>query len=163
MSVGSDFWALQRGDNPLDYKHELPQSSSFDNFMSVIDQLEPASAMDVGVYMPYYPSKDKQKILPLALSLYQRGSVEGQRRIEGASGISFVATWYVSKLPSELSRCRVQFDGQADLSYEITVLNSEFVDYLIDLITIHRDNQEVDFPQNFYKKLLRFDESPLRA
>ncbi|BFM40748.1 type IV pilus biogenesis protein EbsA [Synechocystis sp. LKSZ1] len=134
--------------------------------MSVIDNLEPADKMDVGVYLPYYPNKDKQKILPLALSLYQKGSVEGQRRIEGGSGISFVATWYVSKLPSELTRCRMQFEGQADLSYEMTVLNSEFIDYLIDLISIHNESkgQFVDFPQNFYKKLLRFDESPsLRA
>lgn len=134
--------------------------------MSIIDNLEPTNKTDVSVYLPYYPNRDKQKILPLALSLYQKGSVEGQRCVEGSSGISFVATWHVSKLPSELTHCRVQFEEQADLSYEMTLLNSEFIDYLIDLIVIHNQSQgqDVDFPQNFYKKLLRFDEFPrLRA
>ena len=96
-----------------------------------INQLEPAGKGDVLVYLPYYSNKDKQKILPLALSLYNKGRLEGQRRIEGAAGISFVASWFVSKLPSELTRCRVQFESQAELSYEITILNSEFIDYLI--------------------------------
>jgi len=125
-----------------------------------IEQLQPASKVDVEVYRPYYPSKEKQKLLPIALSLYQQGKVEGQRIIEGGQGLEFVATWYVSKLPSELTRCRVQFEGQADLSYEITILNSEFIDYLIDLLSIHAEVKIADFPQNFYKKLLRFDEIP---
>ncbi|MFN5515139.1 MAG: type IV pilus biogenesis protein EbsA [Cyanobacteriota bacterium] len=128
--------------------------------MITIEQLEPASKVEVEVYRPYYPSKEKQKLLPIALSLYQQGKVEGQRLIEGAQGIEFVATWYVSKLPSELTRCRVQFEGQADLSYEITILNSEFIDYLIDLLGIHAETKKADFPQNFYKKLLHFDENP---
>jgi hypothetical protein len=85
--------------------------------------------------------------------------LEGKRRIEAGDGISLAASWYVSKLPSELTRCRVQFEGQAELSYEITILNSEFIDYLIDLIFIFRESKEVDFPQAFYRKLLRFDEA----
>ena len=101
--------------------------------MANLDKLEPANKADVLVYQPYYPSKDKQKLLPLALSLYNQGRLEGKRRIESGEGISLAASWYVSKLPSELTRCRVQFEGQAELSYEITILNSEFIDYLIDL------------------------------
>lgn len=126
--------------------------------MANLDKLEPANKADVLVYQPYYPSKDKQKLLPLALSLYNQGRLEGKRRIEAGDGISLAASWYVSKLPSELTRCRVQFEGQAELSYEITILNSEFIDYLIDLIFIFRESKEVDFPQAFYRKLLRFDE-----
>lgn len=126
--------------------------------MLTLDKLEPASKADVLVYQPYYPSKEKQKILPLALSLYSQGRLEGKRRIEGAEGVSLAASWYVSKLPSELTRCRVQFEGQAELSYEITILNSEFIDYLIDLIFIFKESKIADFPQAFYRKLLRFDE-----
>jgi hypothetical protein len=123
-----------------------------------LDQLEPASKSDVLVYQPYYPNKDKQKILPLALTLYKRGQLEGKRYIEGGEGITFVASWFISKLPSELTNCRLMFDAQADLNYEMTILNSEFIDYLIELILIHRETQWVDFPQSFYRKLLRFDE-----
>jgi hypothetical protein len=126
--------------------------------MTTIDQLEPASPDEVKLYQPYH-LKDKHKILPYALSLYQKGYIEGKRRIEGAEAIPFVASWYVSKLPSELTRCRLQFEGQAELSYEMTILNSEFIDYLIDSISIFKDNKLMDFPQGFYRKLLRFEES----
>ena len=127
--------------------------------MTAIDKLEPASKADVVVYLPYY-HKDKHKVLPLSLSLYLQGRLEGQRRIEGSDGISFAASWYVSKLPSELTRCRIQFDGQADLSYEMTILNAEFIDYLIEVISINKETKIVDFPQGFYRKLLRFDDPP---
>lgn len=125
--------------------------------MSAIEQLEPASKADVVVYTPYYP-KDKHTLLPYALTLYSQGFLEGQRHIEGGDNIPFVATWYVSKLPSELTRCRLQFDGQAELSYEITILNAEFIDYLIDVIKKFKALGSADFPQGFYRKLLRFDE-----
>ena len=125
-----------------------------------LNQLQPADKREVIVYQPYYPDKNKQKLLPLALGLYQLGQVEGARRIEGGDSLSFVSTWFVSRLPSELTRCRMQFDGQAELSYEMTVLNSEFMDYLIDLIAGYEESQTVDFPQSFYRKLLRVDEAP---
>ncbi|MEB3226832.1 MAG: hypothetical protein VKJ27_00475 [Synechocystis sp.] len=127
---------------------------------TLISNLHPADKKDVIVYQPYYPDKNKQTLLPLALALYQLGKLEGARQIEGGEGLTFAATWFVSRLPSELTRCRVQFDGQADLSYEMTVLNSEFMDYLIDLIAQHEETQMIDFPQNFYRKLLRVDEAP---
>lgn len=123
-----------------------------------INQLAPAEKGDVVVYFPYYSNKDKQKILPTALTLYKLGRLEGQRRIEGGTGISFVASWFISKLPSELTRCRLQFESQAELSYEITILNSEFIDYLIELILIAQETNIPDFPQAFYRRLLRFDE-----
>jgi hypothetical protein len=125
--------------------------------MSSIDKLEPASKADVVVYMPYYP-KDKHSILPYAITLYQQGYLEGQRQVEGNENIPFVASWYVSKLPSELTRCRLQFEGQADFTYEMTILNAEFITYLIDVIKVGKQLGEADFPQGFYRKLLRIEE-----
>ena len=124
--------------------------------MSVIESLKPAGRGDVVIYMPYY-GKNKHNWLPYAISLYQTGSLEGQRIIEGGESIPFVASWYVSKLPSELTRCRLQFDGQAELSYEVTLSNSEFIDYLIDVIMNFKRSHFTDFPGSFYRKLLRFE------
>jgi hypothetical protein len=125
--------------------------------MTTLDLLEPAPPEEVFVYQPYYP-KDKHSGLPYALSLYNQGYVEGTRQIEGEEAIPFVASWYVSRLPSELSRCRLQFNGQAELSYEMTILNAEFIDYLIDAIKISKKTQALDFPQGFYRKLLKYEE-----
>ncbi|HEY9903799.1 MAG TPA: type IV pilus biogenesis protein EbsA [Candidatus Sericytochromatia bacterium] len=122
-----------------------------------IEKLQPADKGAVGMYMPYYQGA-KRNMLPLALSLYQQGSLEGQRRIEGAEGIPFVATWFVSKLPADLTRCRLQFDGNAELSYEVTMANSEFMNYLIEVIMNFRRSRSTDFTQAFYRKLLRIDE-----
>jgi hypothetical protein len=125
--------------------------------MSTIEQLQPAGKSDVVVYMPYYP-KNKHNWLPYAITLYRHGSLEGRRKIEGGESIPFIATWFVSRLPSELTRCRLQFDGQADLSYEMTISNSEFIDHLIEVITNSKTSNLTDFPREFYRKLLRFDE-----
>jgi hypothetical protein len=124
--------------------------------MSTIEQIKPASKADVIIYVPYY-SKNKHSWLPHAIALYREACLEGERQIEGAEGIAFVASWYVSKLPSELTRCRLQFDGQAELSYEVTLSNSEFIDYLIDVIMNFKRSKKTDFPQSFYRKLLRFE------
>lgn len=121
-----------------------------------IEQLKPAEQGAVAVYMPYYQGA-KRTMLPLAISLYQKGSLEGQRKIEGGENIPFVATWFVSKLPSELTRCRMQFDNNADLSYEVTLANSEFVDFLIDAINTFKRTRVADFSQAFYRRLLRAD------
>ncbi len=125
--------------------------------MSTIEKLQPAAKADTFMYQPYCP-KDQHEILPYALGLYQQGFLEGERGIEGKSNIPFVATWFVSKLPSELTRCRLQFDGNADLSYEINLSNSEFINYLISLIKNSQNSKYVDFPQLFYRKLLRLDD-----
>ncbi|NER32443.1 MAG: hypothetical protein F6J89_33845, partial [Symploca sp. SIO1C4] len=74
-----------------------------------IEKLKPVDKGAVGVYMPYYQGA-KRNILPLAISLYQQGSLEGNRHIEGGESIPFVATWFVSNLPADLTRCRLQFD-----------------------------------------------------
>lgn len=127
--------------------------------MAALNQLDPADRADVAVYQPYY-SKDKYAALPYALTLYAQGYLEGQRQIEGGDSVPFVASWYVSKLPSELTRCRLQFDGQAELSYEMTLANAQFVEYLIDALKRYKDNGSADFPQNFYRQLLRLEEVP---
>jgi hypothetical protein len=123
-----------------------------------IEKLREADKAAVGVYMPYYQGT-KRQVLPFAISLYQQGSLEGNRKIEGGESIPFVATWFVSKLPAELTRCRLQFDGNADLSYEVMMPNSEFINYLIDvIINFKRPPHLTDFSQAFYRKLLRIDE-----
>jgi len=122
-----------------------------------IEVLQPANPRDVNVYAPYYQGR-KKNALPLAISLYQRGSLEGTRRIEGGESIPFVASWSVSSLPADLTRCRMQFDGNAELSYEVTMANFEFVDYLIDVIFNFKATRKADFSQVFYRKLLRYDD-----
>lgn len=122
-----------------------------------IEKLQPADKGAVSVFMPYYQGA-KRNFLPLAISLYQQGSLEGHRRIEGGENIPFVATWFVSKLPSEITRCRLQFDSNADLSYEVTMSNSEFINYLIEVIMNFKRARLTDFTQGFYRKLLRIDE-----
>ena len=125
--------------------------------MPNLDTLQPASKADVRIYTPYY-QKDTLNVLPYAISLYQQGNLEGNRQIDGSEQIPFVASWYISKLPSELTRCRIQFDGQADLSYEITILNWEFINLLVSVIKGFKQFGVADFPQVFYRKLLRFEE-----
>ncbi|NEO49713.1 type IV pilus biogenesis protein EbsA [Moorena sp. SIO3H5] len=122
-----------------------------------IEKLKPADKGAVGIYVPYYQG-NKRNLLPIAISLYQQGSLEGRRQIEGGDSIPFVATWFVSNLPSELTRCRLQFDGNADLSYELTMQNSEFVNYLIEVIMNFKRSRITDFSKAFYRKLLRIDE-----
>lgn len=122
--------------------------------ISDINSLKPVGKGDVAIYQPYY-AKSKHDVLPYAISLYRQGALEGQREIENSENIDFVASWFVSKLPSELTRCQVQFNGQADLSYEVTMSNSEFIDYLIEIIINYNNDQTTDFPREFYRKLLR--------
>ncbi len=123
-----------------------------------IDQLQPAANQHVGVYAPYYPQAGKRSLLPLAISLYQKGSLEGKRKIEGGESIPFVATWNVSTLPADLTRCRIQFDGNSDLSYELMMANFEFIDFLIEVIMNFKRARLADFSQAFYRKLMRYDE-----
>lgn len=123
-----------------------------------IEKLQPAPPQQCGVYVPYYPQASKKQVLPFAISLYQRGSLEGQRKIEGAESIPFVATWNVSSLPADLCRCRIQFDGNAELSYEVMMANFEFVDFLIEVIFNFRRTRLPDFSQAFYRKLLRIED-----
>ncbi|MGB3695210.1 MAG: type IV pilus biogenesis protein EbsA [Spirulinaceae cyanobacterium] len=122
-----------------------------------IEKLKPAEKADVRIYSPYYQG-NKRNLLPFAISLYKQGSFEGERRIEGGESIPFVASWFVSKLPSEMTRCRLQFDGNAELSYEVTIANSQLVDYLLEVIMTFKSSRTVDFSRAFYRKLLRIEE-----
>lgn len=49
-------------------------------------QLQPANSQDVRVYMPYFQG-NKRNILPLAISLYKKGALEGERKIEGGGRV----------------------------------------------------------------------------
>lgn len=122
-----------------------------------LEQLKPADQREVGVYLPYYKDS-KRNYLPLAISLYKQKNLEGKRQIEGGDSIPFVASWNVSMLPADITRCRVQFDGNAELSYEVMMANNEFMNYLIGLLMEYKRKRFVDFPQAFYRKLLRLDD-----
>jgi hypothetical protein len=123
-----------------------------------IENLKPAVTEDIKLYAPFCPPAYRDTVLPQALTLYNAGFLEGQRYIEGGQGIAFAASWQPSKLPLDLTRCRLQFDGNPELTYEVTIQNSELVKELIDLINNYQRTKHVDFPQSFYKKLLRVAE-----
>ena len=120
---------------------------------------------EVMIYMPYCP-ENKHKILPDAIQLYHQGSLEGKRVIEGSENIPFIATWSKTKLPSEKTFVRILFNQNADLSYEISLTNSDFINYLIEVIDNHNRSKAIakrkgeskehpiDFPQSFYRELL---------
>ena len=94
-------------------------------------------------------------MLPRAIGLYRQGHLEGERKIQGGNHITFVASWQVSSLPADLTRCRVQFDGNADLNYQLTMTNVDFINFLIDLIGNYRRSKVVDFTKGFYRQLLQ--------
>lgn len=118
-------------------------------------ELKAAPMQDVAIYAPYYKEPAKKTALPYAISLYKQGELEGQRDVEGGSTIPFVANWRTSMLPSDLTICTVIFEGNPELKYEVTMENSKFVDYLIDIVATIRDKGVADFPQIFYSKLFR--------
>ncbi|MCS6782367.1 MAG: hypothetical protein RMI89_01065 [Gloeomargarita sp. SKYBB_i_bin120] len=121
---------------------------------AVLSQLEPAPKDQITLFQPYFPSGNKREILPFALSLYRLGNLEGERYIDGGDGIPFVATWNVSSMPLDLSRCQMQFEGNPDLTYDMVITNYEFVGFLVDLLIHYKRTQRVDFPQEFYRRLL---------
>ena len=118
-------------------------------------ELKAAPPQEVSIYMPYYREPNKRQALPYAISLYKQGEITGERHIEGSPAVSFMVVWRVANLPSDLPLCRMTFNGEADMSYEITIENSEFVGYLIEVVSSIRDKGYVDFPQSFYSKLFR--------
>ncbi|MBH8554865.1 hypothetical protein I8751_21420 [Nostocaceae cyanobacterium CENA357] len=122
-----------------------------------IEQLQPATPQQASVYLPYIQGA-KRNFLPYAISLYQKGVLEGHRKIEASDNIPFVASWNVATLPSDLTRCRMQFDGNADLSYEMMMASFEFISFLIELMDNYKRHRATDFSQAFYRKLLRIDE-----
>lgn len=123
-----------------------------------IPQLKPADDKEVKVYAPFC-QEPRRKFLPHAIALYKLKTLEGARKIDGGEDVPFVASWNISSLPIDLTRCRVLFDGNAELSYEVTMQSSEFVSCLIEvLLTFQRTRTVVDFSKPFYRKLMRMDE-----
>jgi hypothetical protein len=122
-----------------------------------LDQLQPATQQQASVYLPYVQG-NKRNFLPFAIGLYYKGVLEGHRKIESSDGIPFVATWNVATLPSDLTRCRIQFDGNAELSYEVMMASFEFINFLIELLESYKRYRFTDFSQSFYRKLLRIEE-----
>ncbi|AFY50814.1 hypothetical protein Nos7524_5089 [Nostoc sp. PCC 7524] len=121
------------------------------------ENLQPVNQQQASVYMPYIQGT-KRNFLPYAISLYQKGVLEGHRKIEAGENVPFVISWNVATLPSDLTRCRVQFDGNADLSYEMMMASFEFISFLIELMENYKRYKITDFSQSFYRKLLRIDE-----
>ncbi|MBU6185251.1 MAG: hypothetical protein VKL00_09025 [Synechococcales bacterium] len=119
----------------------------------MLSNLKPTESGIVDTYLPYYQQSQKRQILPLAISLYQSGILEGERKIEGGELILFTATWTISNRPVDLTRCRMDFPDH-DLCYEMILPNNEFIDLLIDIILNYKKNQTIDFPQLFYYRLL---------
>jgi len=123
-----------------------------------IDQIAPVTQQQASVYLPYIQGTSKRNFLPYAISLYQKGVLEGNRKIEAGDNIPFVATWNVATLPLDLTRCRVQFDGNAESSYEVMMSSFEFINYLIEMMENNKRYRLTDFSQAFYRKLLRKDD-----
>ncbi|MBD2444623.1 hypothetical protein H6G25_15800 [Dolichospermum sp. FACHB-1091] len=121
-----------------------------------IYQLQPANHEQTKVYIPYIQI-NKRSLLPYAISLYQQGVLEGHRKIESSEDIPFLATWNITALPSDLTCCRIQFDGDSELTYEVMIATFEFISLLIELIENQRRYHSTDFSQNFYRKLFRAD------
>jgi len=118
-----------------------------------IENLKPAGRDTVIPYSPYAPKE--KSWLPLAISLYKEGRLEGQRPIEGGKPIPFIATWTISSLPLEQTRLRLQFEGSAEHSYEISLQNADFICHLISVIKNYHKEGVVDFPKDLYRALLK--------
>ena len=121
------------------------------------DKLQPASQQQSIVYLPYIQG-GKRNLLPYAITLYKTGELEGQRKIEGSENVSFVANWNDATLPSDLTVCRIQFDSQSDLTYEVMMPSFEFISFLIELMENYKRSKITDFSKSFYHKLLRLDD-----
>jgi hypothetical protein len=95
------------------------------------------SPQEVSIYIPYYREPNKRQVSPYAISFIQTRKLQGERHIEGKAlcCFLFMAVWRAANLPSDSALCRLTFDGDADMSYEMTLENPEFVGYLIDVVS----------------------------
>lgn len=123
-----------------------------------LENLQPAPKPKVMVYLPYYKTNNQRSALPLAIGPVREGKPRRRASYRGGKNIPFVATWNVSSLPADPTRSRLQFDGNADLSYETTMANYEFINFLIELLIIFKKYRVIDFSKGFYHKLLDVDE-----
>jgi hypothetical protein len=121
------------------------------------DKLKPANQQQTTIYLPYIQGT-KRNLLPYAISLYQEGVLEGHRKIEASDNVPFLATWNVATLPSDLTICRIQFDSNSELAYEVMMASFEFISFLIELMENYKRNNITDFSKSFYRKVLRLDD-----
>ncbi|MBD2138860.1 hypothetical protein H6F32_15055 [Anabaena sp. FACHB-1237] len=123
-----------------------------------LDEIKPVDDLTAKLYLPYMGNKKNLlRFLPIAIGLYQQGRVEGCRVIEASESIPFAATWNVSTLPTDITCCRMQFNRDPDLTYEIIMGSSEFINFLIELYDNYRRSHTTDFSKNFYRRLLQVE------
>jgi hypothetical protein len=127
--------------------------------MNLFDEIIPATPDKVNLYAPYFmKSTAKRNLLPKAITLYYKGGLDGYRAIEGGEKIPYVTNWAIQHLPGDLTRCTMMFNDSVDLTYEINLMNSELIGYLIDWLINLRDVNSPDFPHLFYRKLMRIED-----
>jgi hypothetical protein len=127
--------------------------------MNLFDEIVPATPDKVNLYAPYFmKSTARRSVLPKAISLYNKGGLEGERLVQGGEKIPFVMSWAIQHLPGDLTRCTVRFNENPDFTYEINMMNAELIGFLIDWLMVLRDNNQRDFPQLFYQKLMRMED-----
>jgi hypothetical protein len=127
--------------------------------MNLFDEIIPAQPDKVNLYAPYFmKSAARRNVLPKAITLYHKGGLGGYRAIEGGEKISYTMNWVVQNLPGDLTRCTMMFDDNSDLTYDVNLMNSELISYLIDWLINVRDANNPDFPQYFYRKLMKIED-----
>lgn len=125
-------------------------------------ELREASPQEVGLYSPYVKKDPERRAqLSYAIGLYKTGELVGERVVEGGLNVPFVATWRVANTPLDFTLCKFIFDNRPELSYELQLRNDAFMEYLIDVILLYNQKQEIDFPISFYSKLFRIELSKL--
>jgi hypothetical protein len=127
--------------------------------MNLFDEIVPATPDKVNLYAPYFNKiPPKRNVLPKAIALYNKGGLGGHRTIEGGEKIPFVMNWAIQTLPEDPTRCTMMFDDNVDLTYDVNLKNKDLIGYIIDWLINIRDTNTPDFPQEFYRKLMRIDD-----
>jgi hypothetical protein len=121
-------------------------------------ELKTASMQDIGMYGIYFSKQpaNKKDNLPYGIALFQHGELQGERQIENSQPIPFQASWKPNSLPEAPVVCRVTFDNDADMIYELAIAKTTFfIGYLIDVVVLYKNKKVIDFPQEFYFELFR--------
>jgi hypothetical protein len=118
-------------------------------------ELRQAPLQEVQNYLVWFREEHKKQALPYAIFLYNMGEMKGERPIEGCPSVPFTASWRVTSLPMDTNVCKVTFETPEDMTYEVQLVNHEFVNYLIEVTRIILTKGTPDFPQSFYSKLFR--------
>ncbi|AGY57599.1 type IV pilus biogenesis protein EbsA [Gloeobacter kilaueensis] len=118
-----------------------------------MDILKTSPADELAIYLSCYPPA-RRPYLPAALQLYRSGNLAGERPIEGAEAITFVARWPISAHPTDRICCQIDFmDGSRRWHYALELTNCEWVGYLIELLAARSDAPPA-LPGAFYRRLL---------